>query len=83
MCLFCMAYPPTGGYTPGDVYELFIGSDDLLVQWIYRRGGAPKPTRMTTWENHRQVGPLIISMNHKGPDENFQVWFTDVAIQTE
>ncbi|UCF92319.1 MAG: hypothetical protein JSW39_29310 [Desulfobacterales bacterium] len=76
-----VSYPQTGGYTPGDVYELFVGEDDRLVQWIYRRGGAPEPTRMSTWEDHRQVGPLTLSMDHRGPDENFRVWFTDVAVK--
>lgn len=76
-----VTYPPAGGYTPGDVYELFIGSNNLLMQWVYRRSGAPEPTRMSTWEDHRNVGPLLISLNHRGPDENFRVWFTDVAIQ--
>jgi hypothetical protein len=76
-----MTYPPTGGYTPGDVYELFIGSDDRLAQWIYRKGGSPTPTRMSTWEDHRVFGPLMISMERRGPDERFRVWFTDVAVR--
>ncbi|MDJ0811236.1 MAG: hypothetical protein QNJ48_04315 [Desulfobacterales bacterium] len=73
-------YPPAGGYTPGDVYELFIGTDGQIVAWVYRRGGSEKPTRMSTWENHRRLGPLLISLDHNGPD-GFRVWFTDVALK--
>jgi hypothetical protein len=73
-------YPPAGGYTPGDVYELFVGSDGRIVEWVYRRGGDPRPTRMSTWEVHRRLGPLVVSLDHRGPD-GFRVWFSDVAVR--
>jgi hypothetical protein len=74
-----VSYPPEGGYTPGDVYELFIDDDGLIAEWIYRRGGATTPTRMSTWEDHRRLGPLLVSLDHQGPD-GFRVWFSDVAL---
>ncbi len=73
-------YPSTGGYTPGDVYELFIDIDGQIAEWVYRRGGDVRPTRMSTWEDHRRLGPLLISLDHHGPD-GFRVWFSDVAIR--
>jgi len=76
-----VTYPPSGGYTPGDVYELFIGPDNRLIQWIYRRGGSIEPTRVTTWQNYRKVGPLTLSLDHRGPDDDFRVWFSDVAVK--
>jgi hypothetical protein len=76
-----VTYPPTGGYTPGDVYELFIDNNHRISQWIYRRGGSPKPTRIATWEDHRAVGPLTICFNHKGSDGGFHLWFSDVAVK--
>ena len=54
-----VTYPAEGGYTPGDVYELFVGSDFRLMQWIYHKGGADTPTRMSTWEDHRRIGPVV------------------------
>jgi hypothetical protein len=74
-------YPSNEGYTPGDVYELFIGASDRIEQWIYRKGGDPKPTRIATWEDYRRVGPLTLSLDHRGPDGIFRVWFTDVAVR--
>jgi hypothetical protein len=74
-------YPANEGYTPGDVYELFIGASGRIEQWIYRKGGDPKPTRVTTWQDYRRVGPLTLSMDHRGPDGTFRVWFTDVAVR--
>ena len=76
-----VSYPRTGGYTPGDVYELFVDENHMLTQWVYRRGGSATPTRITTWEEHRRLGPLVVSLNHHGDDGNFRVWFTDVAIK--
>ena len=74
-------YPTNEGYTPGDLYELFIDDAGRIVQWIYRKGGDPKPTRITTWEGYRQVGPLTLSLDHRSADGSFRVWFTDVAVR--
>jgi hypothetical protein len=74
-------YPANEGYTPGDVYELFVDSSDRIVQWIYRKGGDPKPTRITTWEDYKKVGPLTLSLDHNSHDGAFRVWFTDVAVR--
>ena len=71
-------YPPAGGYTPGDVYELYVGTDGRIAEWVYRRGGDARPTRMSTWEAHRRLGPLVVSLDHRGPG-GFRVWFSDVA----
>jgi hypothetical protein len=77
-----VTYPATEeGYTPGDVYEVYLADDYRLLQWAYRRGGSDKPASIATWENHRQVGPLLVALNHQGEDENFQVWFTGVGIK--
>jgi hypothetical protein len=76
-----VTYPPSGGYTPGDVYELFLDEQSRLVQWIYRRGGAAEPTRIATWEAHRNIGPITLALDHRGPDDRFRVWFTDVGVK--
>lgn len=76
-----VTYPPSGGYTPGDVYELFIGPDNRLMQWIYRKGGSVGPTRVTTWQDHRKVGPLTLALDHQGPNADFRVRFSDVAVK--
>ena len=84
-----VTYPATGGYTPGDVYDLFLDDQYRLMQWVYRLGGSEKPTRISTWEDHRNVGPLAMSLNHQGlvmstnqqgGDQNFRVWFTTVGV---
>jgi hypothetical protein len=69
------------GYTPGDVYELYIGRDNLIKQWVYRRGGNLETARPMTWENYDRVGPLLVSMKHVSVDKELKVWFSDVAVR--
>ena len=76
-----ITFPPSGGYTPGDVYEIFIDENYRLLQWVYRRGGSDEPTRITTWEDNRQTGPLMLSLNHRGEDDKFRLWFTSVGVK--
>lgn len=78
-----VTYPDTGGYTPGDVYELYIDENYMILEWVYRRGGSETPTRMSTWQDNKEFGPIIISLDHKGPDESFRVWFADVEVTTD
>ncbi len=37
---------------------------------------------MSTWEDHRRLGPLLMSLDHQGPD-GFRVWFSDVALMLQ
>lgn len=43
--------------------------------------GAAKPTLAATWEENRHLGPLVVSLNHRGTEKGFRVWFTDVAVK--
>jgi len=74
-------YPQGVGYTPGDVYELYADPRGRLMQWVYRKGGAALPTRIATWEDHRRVGPLLLSLLHRGENDGFRLWFSDVALR--
>lgn len=81
---FCVVvtYPVEGGGdTPGDVYELYLNEKVRLVQWVYRREGSKTPTRIATWDDHRNIGPLVVSMTHQGEEDNFKVWFTQVGVK--
>jgi hypothetical protein len=76
-----VTYPPAGGYTPGDAFDLFVDKSNHVTQWVFRRGNAAVPTRTNRWEENRRVGPLLVSLDRTGPDSTFRVWFTDVAVQ--
>lgn len=76
-----ITFPASGGYTPGDVYEIYLNDNSRLLQWVYRHGGSEEPTRVTTWENYRQAGPLVLSLNRQARDESFRLWFTGVGVK--
>lgn len=75
-----VTYNGSDGYTPGDAYDLFIGPDRRIAAWAFRKGNAPTPTRVSTWEDYRELGGLVIAHDHRGP-EGFRVWFTDVRVE--
>lgn len=73
-------WPSDGGYTPGDAYDLYLGRDGYIQQWVYRKGGGDEG-RAFTWTDHQQVAPLVICLDHHNADETFRLHFTEVAVQ--
>jgi hypothetical protein len=67
--LVSVKYPAeAGGYTPGDTWDLYVGKDNRVEQFIYHRGGPKKPSEVTaTWAGYKKAGPILISTEHRGP----------------
>ena len=79
-----MKYPSNGGYTPGDTWEVYVGSDNRIQKMIFHHGGTAKPNLVdVTWEGYKQAGPLWISTEHKGTADGnpVHVFFTNVAVK--
>jgi hypothetical protein len=78
-------YPAQGGgYTPGDTWELFVGPDHRVEEFIYRRGGPKKPSIViATWSGYKKAGPLLISTDHRGTADGkpLHLFFSDVAVK--
>src|SRR5262249_39363532 len=78
-------YPKEGrGYTPGDTWELYLGAEDRVEEFIYRRGGPMKPSVViATWAGYKKAGPLLISTEHRGTADGnpLQVSFSNVAVK--
>jgi hypothetical protein len=78
-------YPPeVGGFTPGDTWELYVGANKRVEEFIYRRGGATKPSVViATWAGYKKVGPLLISTEHRGTADGkpLHLWFSNVAVK--
>jgi hypothetical protein len=83
--LVSVKYPAeAGGYTPGDTWDLYVGKDNLVEQFVYHRGGAKKPSVVTTtWTGNKKAGPLLISTEHRGNADGkpFHLWITNVAVK--
>ncbi len=74
----------SGGYTPGDTWELYVGSDNRVQELLFRHGGNAKPNVViATWAGYKKAGPLLISTDHRGTADGkpFQLFFSDVAVK--
>jgi hypothetical protein len=78
-------YPAEGGgYTPGDTWELYVGSDDRVEAFSYHRGGPKKPSVvLATWTGYKKAGPLLIATERRGTadGEPLHVFFSDVSVK--
>jgi len=66
--LVSVKYPAeVGGYTPGDTWDLYVGKDGRIVEFVYHRGGPKKPSNVTsTWAGYKMAGPVLVSTEHRG-----------------
>jgi hypothetical protein len=83
--LVSVKYPAeVGGYTPGDTWDLYVGSDGRIVQFIYHRGGPKPPSNVTTtWAGYKKAGPMLFSTDHIGTADGkpARIFFTNVAVK--
>jgi len=83
--LVSVKYPAeVGGYTPGDTWDLYVGADGRVEQFIYRRGGPTKPSNVTTtWAGYKKAGPLLFATDHRGTADGAtaRIFFTNVAVK--
>jgi hypothetical protein len=83
--LVSVKYPAeAGGYTPGDTWDLYVGKDGRVVQFIYHRGGPKKPSNVTsTWAGYKKAGPLLFSTEHRGTADGkpLHLFFSNVAVK--
>jgi hypothetical protein len=78
-------YPAeVGGYTPGDTWELYVGKDNLVQEFVYHRGGATKPSVVTaTWTGYKKAGPLLFSTEHRGTADGkpLHIFLSNVSVK--
>jgi hypothetical protein len=83
--LVSVKYPAeVGGYTPGDTWNLYVGPNGRIVEFVYLRGGPKKPSNVTTtWAGYKKAGPLLVSEDHRGTADGkpARIFFTDVAVK--
>jgi hypothetical protein len=73
-----------GGYTPGDTWNLFVGSDNRIEQLLFQHGGNAKPSVViATWDGYKMAGPILVSTDHVGTADGgaLHLFFSDVAVK--
>jgi hypothetical protein len=83
--LLPIKYPAeVGGFTPGDIWDLYVGKDNRVVYFVYHRGGAKPPSRVfATWAANKKAGPILFSTEHKGSADGkpLHIFLSDVAVK--
>ena len=78
-------YPAeAGGFTPGDTWELFLAPNGRVEQFVYRRGGAQKPSVViASWTGYKKAGPLLISTEHRGTADGkpLHLFISNIAVK--
>jgi hypothetical protein len=77
-------YASDGGYSPGDTWELYVGPDGRIQEFVFRRGGSAKPgVVVATWADYKTAGPLLFSLDHPGTADGqpVRVSFSNVAVK--
>lgn len=72
-----VAYPRGAGYTPGDMYELWVAPDGTIEEWKYHRHGGRGGMKWT-WEKPETRGGLTFTTEHKGA---FNIRFTGISVR--
>ena len=81
LSMLTLTYGDIGGYTPGDAYDFYFGSDYLIKEWVFRQGNDSVPSMTTTWEDYEDVGGLKIGKMHTDSTQRFQIYFSDVSVK--
>jgi hypothetical protein len=76
-------YPSDGGYSPGDTWELYLGTDGRIQEMAYYAGGPTKHVVIATWADYKKAGPLLVSLEHRGTRDGkpVHVFFSNVAVK--
>src|SRR4029078_260933 len=80
-------YPSEGGYAPGDTWDLYVGPDNRIEEFVYHGGGPGTQKRpkllMATWADHKKAGPLLISLDHRGTADGtpVRVFLSNVSVK--
>ena len=77
-------YPDAGGYTPGDTWELYVGTDGRIRELAFHHGGTAKPSLvLATWADYKKAGPLLLSLDHRGTADGkpLRLFFSNVAVK--
>lgn len=83
--LVTVKYPAeAGGFTPGDTWDLYVGPDKRVKEFVYHRGGPKPPSLVTaTWAGYKKAGPLLFSTDHRGTADGkpLHIYLTNVAVK--
>jgi len=78
-----MKYPPEGGYSEGDTWDIYVGADGRIQEFVYHAGPKKPRTVIAPWTDYRKAGPLLFSLDHqsKAGDNPVHIFFSNLAVK--
>ncbi|UZD22067.1 hypothetical protein PBT90_01165 [Algoriphagus halophytocola] len=74
-----IVYNSEDGYTPGDAYDLYLDENNMILEWVFRRGNGAEG-RPFTWDNVEQFGPIKMATTHENASGQKFIWFTNISV---
>jgi len=77
-------YPSGVGYTPGDIWDLYLADDGTIQQIVLHHGGSAKPSLApVTWAGNKKAGTLLFSTDKRGTADGqpIHIFYTHVAVK--
>jgi hypothetical protein len=74
-------YNDKDGFTPGDMYDVYVDENLRVHEWAYHDAGVAEPSLITTWEDYKDFNGLQIAQEHKSKDGKLRIWFTGIQIK--
>lgn len=78
-----LTYTNTGGYTPGDAYDIFYNDNYIIKEWVFREGNTTEASITNTFENYKDFNGIKIALDHKKADSDWNLNFSDIIIKLE
>ncbi len=78
---YTIQYNNKDGFTPGDMYEIFVDENNMLQEWAYHKSGNKESNLVTSWEDYEDFNGLKIAKDHKTADGRFRLYFTSLAVR--
>lgn len=75
-------YNATDGYTPGDMYDVYVDDNNKIAEWAYHKSGSAAPSLLTTWEDYKDFNGLQLAQEHKSADGKFHLWFSGIKVSS-
>jgi hypothetical protein len=74
-----IVYNDEDGYTPGDAYDLYLDSNKMIKEWVFRKGNGDEG-RPFTWEAEKDFNGVTFATEHKNADGVKFIWFTNIEV---
>lgn len=76
-----ITYNSKDGYTPGDMYKIYVDKRHMIREWEYHPDGSEDAKMKTTWEDYTDENGIKIAKKHTNKDGSFKLYFTDVSVK--